>query len=389
MNRIPLSYIWRNLLTRRLTTFLTAGGMALVVFVFATVQMMVAGLESTLIETGSPDNVVVIRAAAQTEVNSSLERSQASILSTLPQIATDRAGHPLFAREVLVLISLTKKANHQPANVTVRGTEPLSLALRPQVKLASGRTFRPGSSEIVVGRSIASSFNGVALGDTLRFARREWQVVGILDAGQTAFNSEIWGDVEQMLQAFRRPVYSSAFFRLSNRQDFPVVKKQVEDDRRLQLEAWPEPAFYAEQSAFMANFIRILGVVLSTIFSLGAIIGAMITMYASVAHRTAEIGTLRAIGFRRSSILLAFLLESLFLGCCGGCVGLLGASMMQFLSISTMNFQTFAELAFSFRLTPAIIVNSLLFALFMGILGGVLPAIRAARLHIVDALRAA
>lgn len=389
MNRIPFNYIWRNLRTRRLTTALTAGGMALVVFVFATVLMLRAGLESTLVDTGRADNVVVIRAGSETEIQSSLEKGQASVLETLPDIALDDSGRPLLSKECLVLISLIKNATGGPSNVTIRGTHAVGLALRPQVKLVAGRMFRPGSSEIIVGASIAKNFQGVGLGQSLRFARRDWQVVGIFDAGRTAFNSEVWGDAEQMLQAFRRTLYSSMIFQLDSFDAFDKVKASIDADRRLTVDIKRENQFYADQSKIMATFIGILGITLSVIFSIGAIIGAMITMYAAVASRTAEIGTLRAIGFRRANILLAFLAESLLLSLVGGVVGLLGASAMQAVTVSTMNWQTFAELAFAFKLTPGVVVASLAFSLAMGFLGGVLPAWRAARLNIVAAVRSA
>lgn len=386
---IPFQYIWRNLFARRLTTLLTAGGMALVVFVFTAVQMLEAGLRSTLIETGSADNIVAIRSASQTEIQSSIERNQAMILASLPHIATDHAGQPLFARECLVLITLNKKISNHPANITVRGTDATGLLLRPQVQLIKGRPFRPGSSEIIVGSSIANGFNGVGLGEKLFFARREWQVVGIFDAGKTGFNSEIWGDSEQMMQAFRRPVYSSVIFKLDDRRAFEQVTERIAADRRLTVEAKHENTFYADQSKFMAAFISILGNTLSIIFSIGAVLGAMITMYGSVASRTAEIGALRAIGFRKSRILIAFLSESLLLSLLGGGTGIVAASAMQWITISTMNWQTFSELAFSFTLTPGIVAGALAFSLSMGFIGGFLPAVRAAGLNIVDALRAA
>lgn len=386
---IPFQYIWRNLFARRLTTLLTAGGMALVVFVFTAVQMLEAGLRTTLVQTGSSDNVVVIRAASQTEIQSSIERNQASILESLAHIARDAQGIPLLARECLVLITLNKKQSGSPANITVRGTNATGLALRPQVRLAAGRTFRAGSNEIIVGNSIANGFSGVGLGERLFFARREWQVVGIFDAGKTGFNSEIWGDSEQMMQAFRRPLYSSAIFRLADSRAFESVSQEISQDRRLNLESKRENRFYADQSWIMATFIRILGMTLSVIFSIGAVLGAMITMYGSVASRTSEIGTLRAIGFRKSRILTAFLIESLLLSLVGGCAGILAASAMQWITVSTMNWQTFSELAFSFTLTPGIVASALLFSLLMGLVGGFLPAARAAGLNIVDALRAA
>lgn len=389
MRGIPIQYICRNLFARRLTTLLTAGGMALVVFVFTAVQMLEAGLRSTLVETGSPDNVVLIRTASQAEIQSSIERNQARIISSLPHIAADSRGKPLFASECLVLISLNKKQSGSPANVTVRGSDATGLALRPQVQLIAGRTFAPGSNEIIVGSSIAKGFSGVGLGERLFFARREWQVVGIFDAGKTGFNSEVWGDGEQMLQAFRRPVYSSVVLKLDDRRAFDDLAARIAADRRLTVEAKRENTFYADQSKFMATFISILGTTLSIIFSVGAVLGAMITMYGSVASRTSEIGALRAMGFRQSRILIAFLGESLLLSLVGGSAGILAASAMQWITLSTMNWQTFSELAFSFTLTPGIVAGALGFSLLMGFIGGFLPAVRAARLNIVDALRAA
>jgi ABC-type lipoprotein release transport system permease subunit len=248
---------------------------------------------------------------------------------------------------------------------------------------------QPGSTEIVVGQSVAQRFQGVELGASLNFATRDWTIVGIFDAGKTGFSSEIWGDVDQLMQAFRRPVYSSILFRLRDPSRFPELKQRIETDPRLTLEAYLEPDYYRKQSEMMATFLRILGLSLTLIFSFGAVVGAMITMYAAVANRTTEIGTLRALGFQRSNILLAFLLESLFLGFLGGILGLLCASVLQVISVSTTNFQTFSELAFSFVLTPRIVMQALAFALIMGLLGGILPAIRAARMNLVEALREA
>jgi putative ABC transport system permease protein len=386
---IPVGYIARNLMARRLTTALTAGGMALVVYVFATVLMLAAGLQKTLVSTGQDDNVVVIRRGSQTEVQSGIDRLQAGIVDSLPDIAVAADGQRLVSREPVVLINLPKRATAKPANVVIRGVTAGGLALRPQVHLVEGRMFRPGTAEVIAGRAIASGFQGAGLGETLRFASRDWTVVGVFDAGRSGFDSEIWRDAEQMMQAFRRTSYSSMLFKLADPARFDEVKATLESDPRLTLEAKRETRFYADQSEALAKFISYLGTAISIIFSIGAIIGAMITMYASVAARVAEIGTLRALGFTRTSILLAFLGESLLLGLVGGIVGLAGASVMQALSISTTNFQTFAEIAFTFTLTPGIVVASLAFALAMGFVGGFLPAARAARLRIVDALRAA
>ena len=386
---IPFTYVARNLVTRRLTTILTAGGMALVVYVFATVLMLAAGLERTLVETGQEDNVVVIRRSAQTEVQSGIDRKQAAIVESLPDVAIGVDGNRMISKEPVVLITLAKRDTGKTANIVIRGVTAAGLELRPQVRLTEGRMFTPGTSEIVVGHAVAKGFQGTGIGQTLRFASRDWTIVGIFDAGRTGFDSEIWGDAEQMLQAFRRLGFSSLLFRLTDAGRFDAVKAEIESDPRLTLEAKRERRFYAEQSEGLSRFIRILGMSISVIFSIGAIIGAMITMYASVASRTAEIGTLRAIGFSRTSILIAFLAEALLLGIVGGVVGLAAASFMQALTISTTNFQTFAELAFTFVLTPEIVLWSLLFALAMGFVGGFLPAARAARMNIVDALRAA
>ena len=390
---IPFSYIWRNLRTRKLTTLLTAGGMALVVFVYATVLMLEAGLAQTLIATGSPDNVTVIRKGSQTEVQSVVDRSQAAIIESNRHVASDRNGDKLIAKESVVLISLNKRdipadGIARPANVIIRGTNAAGLTLRPQVQIVEGRMFRPGAAEVIAGRAIADRFQGAGLGETIRFGQRDWVVVGIFDAGKTGFNSEIWADSELMMQSFRRVVFSAATFRLNELDAFDAVVKELDADPRLTVEAKRETQFYADQSRVMALFIRYLGVTLSVIFSLGAIIGAMITMYAAVANRVGEVGTLRAIGFSRKAVMLAFLIEALLLALVGGVAGLLLASGMQFFTISTMNFQTFSELAFSFTLTPGIVINALIFSLIMGLLGGFLPAARAARLNIVDALRA-
>jgi ABC-type antimicrobial peptide transport system permease subunit len=292
------------------------------------------------------------------------------------------------AKEVVVLISLPKRDQDKPANVVIRGMAASSIFLRSQVKLIEGRLPKTGSSEIIAGLNIAKRFKGGGMGETLLFGMRDWQIVGIFDAGTTGFNSEIWGDVDQLMQTFRRPVYSSVIFRLQDPQTFPMVKSRLESDPRLTVETKLETSYYKDQSEMMATFLRILGMSLTIIFSLGAIIGAMITMYAAVSNRTGEIGTLRALGFQRRNILLAFLMESLLLGFIGGSLGLFFASFMQLFTVSTMNFQTFSELAFSFTLTTDIVYKSLGFSLMMGLLGGVLPAIRASRMKIVDALRA-
>jgi ABC-type lipoprotein release transport system permease subunit len=381
------AYSFRNLLTRRLTTFLTATGMALVVFVFASMVMLADGLEKTLVETGSFDNVVVTRRSAGSEVQSGIDRLQAAIVDTQPEVAIGLNGRGLLAKELVVLIVLPKRGTDSPANVIIRGISETSLALRPQVRLTEGRMPRPGSSEIIAGQSVAKRFKGLEVGGAIFFAMRSWTVVGIFDAGNTGFSSEIWGDVDQFMPAFRRPVYSSVLFRLRDSSEFDTVKARLESDPRLTVEARRETTYYEDQSKAMAKFLSILGLSLTVIFSVGAVVGAMITMYAAVGNRIAEIGTLRALGFQRRTILFAFLLESLILGFIGGCAGLFFAAFLQFFTVSTTNFQTFSELAFSFTLTLSTVAKGLAFGLIMGFVGGVLPAVKASRLSIVQALR--
>jgi putative ABC transport system permease protein len=386
---LPLSYIARNLWVRRVTTVLTALGMGLVVYVFATVLMMSEGIHDTLVATGSVDNVMVLRKGAGAEINSGISREQADIIGSLPEIATDGQGHALLSREPVVLNTLPKRGSGKPSNVAIRGTSVAGMGLRPQVKLVQGRMFRPGTSEIVAGQAVARGFMHAGLGETMRFAGREWRVVGIFDGARSGFDSEIWGDGEQMMQAFRRVEYSVVVFKLADPGLYQRIRQRLENDPRLTLEAKVETVFYAEQSEMLTLFIKLLGLALSIIFSIGAVVGAMITMFASVASRIGEIGTLRALGFRRSSVLTAFLGESLLLSLVGGVMGLIGAALMQTVRISTMNFQSFAELAFNFTLTPTIAAQSLLFALMMGLVGGFIPAWRAARLTIIDCLRQA
>lgn len=382
-------YSYRNLLVRRLTTLLTAGGMGLVIFVFATVLMLAEGFQQTLITSGSPENAIFIRRSAETEVQSIIERRDAAILESFPQVAVDKDQRELAAREVVVLITLPKREGGSSSNVQVRGvTHGLSLELRPQIKMVAGREFIAGSSEILIGRNIAKKFRIAGLGGTIKFGGRTWIVAGIMDSAGTAFDSEIWGDVDTVMGAFKRAAYSSVIIRMKNPSGLGELKEAVIKDPRLVEEARREDEYYEAQSELMARFIRILGISLTLMFSLGAIIGSMITMYAAVAARTSEIGTLRALGFRRLFILLAFLAEAVFLSLLGAAIGLVAASFMNRLTISTMNWTTFSELTFRFLLNRGIIVSSVIFAVVMGITGGALPSIRAARMNIVAALRA-
>jgi len=273
----------------------------------------------------------------------------------------------------------------------VRGVSQPAFQLRPQVKVVEGRMFNWGAREVIVGGSISRRFEGVQIGNTIKFGGDTWTVVGRYETDGTGFDSEVWGDVAQLQDAFNRGgSFSTVTFRMSGSDQLDAIIKSFAGDNRLQqFEAKTERKYFEEQSEFMAIFISALGIFITVFFSIGAVIGAMITMYAAVANRTVEIGTLRALGFRRRSVLAAFLTESFIISLAGAAIGLVLASFLQVLKVSTLNFASFSELEFSFTLTPDTIVTALVFALLMGFVGGFLPAVRAARLNIVNALRSA
>jgi len=382
-----LNYSLRNLTVRKLTTTLTVLGVGLVVFVFAAVLMLSHGLEQTLVDTGSPDNAIVVRSGATSETLSLVLRDQAGVVETQQEVAVAEDGTPVAVAEIVVLININKRANDDPSNVTIRGTSPTAFALRPGIRITEGRMFSPGTSEVIAGLSVSENFKGCGLGESARFAGREWTVVGVFDAGGTGWDSELWGDVEQVQQAFRRNIYSSMTVKLADPAQFEHMKTRLEGDPRMSVTVQREVDFYRRQSVATSSFIKIMGLVISIVFSIGAMIGAMITMYAAVANRTVEIGTLRALGFSRARVLSVFLTEAMWLSLIGGGVGLVAASFMSFVTISTTNWDTFSELAFGFALSPTIIISSLIIAVVMGIAGGFLPAVRAARAKVVDSLR--
>lgn len=387
--KIPFYYNLMNLWRRKLTTSITILGITLVVFSFTAVLMLAHGLEETLAETGSEQNVIILRKGADTEVLSWIMREAGNIIKTFPEIASLPDGSPLYTTDLSVIINLKKKISNDMGNIAVRGTTHRTFLLRPYINIIAGRKFKEGTTEIIVGKSIHKSFQECNIGNKLKFGNQQWQIVGIFDTDGKAFDSEIWGDVNEMMPAFKRPVYSTMLFRLKNKNDFRLIKKKLENDPRLnQLVAKIEKNYYFEQSAFMATFIRIVGLVITLTFSIGSIIGAMITMYTSVTNRKKEIGTLRALGFRRRNILISFLTESLIISILGGFIGLFLATFLQFYTFSTTNFASFTEMAFDFKLSTSIGSYSMLFAIFMGLLGGFFPSIRASRMEIVDSLRA-
>lgn len=386
--RGPRQTVLANLWTQRLTTSLTLSGVALVVFVFVAALMLANGLKETLVATGSEDNAIIIRRSSQAEMQSFLEREQASIIKTQPEVLVKSDGSPLATSDVVVLISLPKKVTDEPANVVVRGVAPLAAEIRQkQVKLVAGRMFGTGLQEVVIGKALQERFQGCEIGGSLRMASTEWKIVGVFDGNGTGFDSEVWGDVEVMGPAFRRPGFSSVTVKLKDADQFEALKTRLENDQRMVVDVKREKDYYEEQSRMMANFIGILGRVVTIIFSFGAMVGAMITMYAAVANRTQEIGTLRAIGFRRRSVLAAFLVEAVCLSLLGGVAGLVASSALNLITVSTTNWGTFSELAFGFDLSTEITGRALVFAIIMGLFGGFLPAVRSSRLKIVEALR--
>ena len=387
--KIPFRYSFKSFTTKRLTTAITITGIALVVFVFTAVLMMAYGVQKTLVATGSPDNIKITRKAANGEISSIIGPETQNVIRTLPDIAKNPDGIQLISNEPVVVINISKGSG-ELSNVTVRGINPVGMQIRPQVKLIEGRMFNFGLRELIAGEALHKRFPDAQVGSKVKLAGDYWSVVGVFSSKGSGFDSELWGDAIQLLGAFHRGnTCSSVTLKLADMNKYGDFKKAFDIDRRLQeFEYDSETQYYEKQSEFLATFIRILGIFITVIFSFGATIGAMITMYSAVANRTVEIGTLRSLGFSRRSILSCFLTESLAIALIGGVFGLIIASFLQFFTISTMNFTSFSELAFSFALSPSIIIDSLIFAIIMGVLGGFLPSVRAARMNIVTALRA-
>ncbi|HJZ86764.1 MAG TPA: ABC transporter permease [Polyangia bacterium] len=386
MSLIPVYYNHRSLWARKVTTVASLIGIALVVFVFCTVLMLAHGVETTLTATGHPNNAMVLRKGAQAEIQSVVTREIKDILSAAPEVTSDGGG-PLFSPELVVLLVLDRRDGEGGSNVAVRGVGARALAVHNQVKVAEGRMFEHGKGEVIVGRKLAARFVGTRLGETVKLGRREWKVVGVIEAGGSAFESEIWGDVEDLMPAFQRTMFSSVTARLKAG-GFDTYKARALGDPRMDVDVMPEVQYYRDQSKGLALFVRILGLFVAIVFSLGAMIGAMITMYAQVAARVREVGTLRALGFQRRAVLAGFVIESLMLALVGGAAGIALASLMQLASFSTMNFASFSEVVFRFDLSGGIVLASLVFATLIGIFGGLAPAARAARLRIVDVIRA-
>jgi putative ABC transport system permease protein len=383
---IPLKYNLRNLVVRRVNSLMTVFTIALVVAVFLALMSLANGLNTALVSSGAPANAIVMRESAQSEVQSIVTKESYQIIQTIPGIARDSSGKPITSGEVTVLVNLPRRQTGEPSNVTVRGVSAAGFSLRPQIKLVDGKMFRTGVGEAIVSRRIANRFASTGLGDQIKLGRRNWTVVGIFEAGNTAFDSEIWADVNEVMDSFDRADYSSVLVRAADGFTPQQISDRVNGEQRLKLEAKPELKYYEEQTSAAAP-IRGLGMFVAIILGIGACFGGMNTMYAAVAARTREVGTLRALGFSKGSIMTSFVIESLILALIGGVVGCLLALPVNGVTTGTTNFRTFSELAFSFQLSPELIGTALIFAAVMGLLGGFLPARAASRLPITTALR--
>jgi putative ABC transport system permease protein len=383
---IPLKYNLRNLAVRRTTTAMTAFSITLTVTVFIVLMALALGLQSSLTTTGHPLNVIIMRDGSQSETVSFVKRDALQVIRYLHGIAKDEKGEPWVSPEVIVLINLARRGQTQGSNVTIRGVSAAGPSLRPEFKMVEGRYFRPGLREVVVSKRISERFQNCALGDKLKFAKGYWTVVGLFEAGNSAYNSEIWTDVDDLGQDFDREDYTDVFVRAADSSAVAGIQDQVANDRRLHLKPITERDYYASQTSTAAP-IKAFGIFIAILMAVGASFAAMNTMYAAVARRTREIGTLRAIGFSRGSILLSFVVESVCIAILGGLIGCLLALPINGVTTGTTNFVTFSELAFNFRVTPMLLLSAMIFATVMGLLGGFFPAWRASHENIVVALR--
>jgi putative ABC transport system permease protein len=386
---IPLKYNFRSLLVRRVSTLMTTLSVALVVAVFVGVMALANGLETALVSSGDPLNVLVLRQGSTSELVSFVSREALQAIIYLPGVKTGPSGDPVTSGEMVVTINLPKRGQEeQGSNIRIRGVSPTGLALRPQMRLIKGRMFQLGLREVIISRNIFERFQNTNLGDRLEFGKAPWEVVGIFDAGNTAFDSEIWVDVNQLANDYERPGYSSVLLRATDEAAAKEIINRIENDRRYELMAQPETKYYEEQTSVAAP-IKFLGMFLAIVLGIGACFAAMNTMYAAVTYRTQEIATLRVLGFKRRSILLSFLTESLMLALIGGVIGCLLTLPVNGVATGTTNWQNFSELAFAFRITPKVLFRGMVFAALMGLFGGLLPAGRAARQTPATALRAA
>lgn len=388
---IPISYNVRSLMVRKTTTFATAGGIALVVFVLAAAFMLSAGVSKTLVAGGRPDNAIVTRKGADQEMASSIESPSVSLVLATPGVKKDETGAPLGGGEVVVVIAQDRLGGEpgQVTNILVRGVNDNVLKVRPDVRLVEGRPAKPGTDECIIGKGLVGKYKGMTLGDQFELKKnRPVTVVGVFEAGGSSFESEVWVNLETARSSFgREGLVSSVTVRLDSPAKFDAFKATIETDKQLLLEARRETKYYEDQSQGTALFIGIMGFVITLFCAAGATLGAMNTMFAAVAQRKREVGTLRALGFSRFAILTSFVLESSVLALAGGLVGLVGALALTLTRVSMMNFQTWQEISFSFAATPGILIGALVAGTGMGVVGGFLPALKAAGTSPIEAMR--
>jgi putative ABC transport system permease protein len=388
---IPLSYNLRSLFVRKTTTIATALGIALVVFVLSSALMLGEGIRNTLVSNGSSARAIVLRKGADTEMASGIESNTVGLIMAAPGIKRDGEGQPLGIADVVVVATLDKLGSEgQVSNVLVRGVQSLVMKVRSEARIIDGRPAQPGTDEVIIGRAIRGNFKGLDLGQSFELKKnRPVKVVGIFEAGGSSFESEVWADIDTLRSSFGRGSSSSSVtVTLESPSAYDGFAAYVENDKQLGLEPMRESAYYEKQSEATSIFITALGAIIAFFFSIGAMIGAMITMYSAVAQRSKEVGTLRALGFSRGAVMMSFLFESSTLALLGGVIGGVASLAMTAVKFSMMNFATFQEIVFSFDPSPAIVLGSIAAGGIMGILGGVFPAVRAARLSPIEAMRA-
>jgi len=383
---LPLKYNFRNITVRKSSTLATAFTIGLTVGVFLMVMALARGIDLTLSTSGEPLNLIVMREGSTAEINSSVSRENLNNIIYLEGVSRE-GDQPLVAPETLTLIYKARKGMSQGSNVQIRGIGAMSNKLRSGFKMVAGRMFQPGLAEAVVSQRIAQRFQGLDVGDKFRIQTSDYTVVGLFEAGGKAFESEIWVDGNSLASTTKRETFSSVLLRANDQTALQSLAKRITDDQRLHLKAMPERTFYEDQQGTASGALKGLAVFIGFIMAVGAGFAGMNTMYAAVARRTKEIGTLRVLGFRRRSILIAFVLESVAIAVIGVAIGILLALPLNFISTGTANFTTFSEIAFNFRVTPDLMLWALIFGMSIGLLGSLLPSIRASRFKIVDALR--
>jgi putative ABC transport system permease protein len=388
MSAIPLVYNVESVRERWASAIVAILGIAGTVAVFVAMLAMAQGFQATMVSSGSPQNAMVRRAGSTSEMDSALSVNNVRVIEDTPGVARTGAK-ALVSPEVVVVAAMPLKATGTDANVQVRGVSLKALDVHSGVRVAEGRFFQPALPEMVVGRNAVNSYAGLGLGETVRFGGMEWKVVGILDANRSAFDSEVWCDADLLNQAYMRPpgTFQSATARLISADALDGFRKTLTTDPRLEVQVDRETEYYEKESQMLTGLITGLGSLVAIVMGVGAVFGALNTMYAAVAERSREIATLRAVGFPARSVIVSFVFEALFIAMLGGLLGCLVALPINGLTTGTMNWQTFSHLAFAFRITPALLGLGVLFALVMGLVGGVPPAIRAARLPVAAALR--